>query len=157
MRGIFAMKVSEGPDVRGTQSEVVPTSVDNVFSEDRILFQVEIRVRHRGVGHVLLQQREAVQDSRAERHDDGAQRSEERKDSVKAIGSKEVGRVLEESNVMDSISVVVFDTRLLRESRQRKIDFVNQLDVYYRRPRQWALSSPVIPTRRVDLREKDFE
>ena len=38
---------------------------------------------------------------------------------------------------MDSISVVVFDTRLLRESRQMEIDFVNQLDVYYRRPRQW--------------------
>ena len=64
--------------------------------------------------------------------------------------------------MMDSISVVVFDTRLLRESRQMEIDFVNQLDVYYRRPRQWALSSPVIPTRRVDegysrLREKEFE
>ena len=38
---------------------------------------------------------------------------------------------------MDSISVVVFDTRLLRESRQMEIDFVNQLDVHYRRLRQW--------------------
>ena len=38
---------------------------------------------------------------------------------------------------MGSISVVVFDTRSLRESRQMEIDFVNQLDVYYRRPRQW--------------------
>ena len=53
---------------------------------------------------------------------------------------------------MDSISAVVFDTRLLRESRQMEIDFVDQLDVYHRRPRQWALSSPVIPTRRVDER-----
>ena len=59
-------------------------------------------------------------------------------DSVKAIGSKEVGRAIEESNAMDSISVVEFDTRLLRESRQMEIDFVNQLDVYYRHPRQWA-------------------
>ena len=40
-------------------------------------------------------------------------------------------------NVMDCISVVVFDTRLLRESRQTDNDFVNQLNVYYRRPRQW--------------------
>ena len=71
---------------------------------------------------------------------------------MKAIGSKEVGRAVEESNVMDSISMVVFDTRLLRESRQMEIDFVNQLDVYYRRPRQWALSSPVIPKRKVDER-----
>ena len=44
---------------------------------------------------------------------------------------------VEESNVMDSISVVVFDTRLLRESKQMEIDFVNQLDVHCRRPRQW--------------------
>ena len=35
-------------------------------------------------------------------------------DSVKAIGSKEIGRAVGESNVVDSISVVVFDTRLLR-------------------------------------------
>ena len=74
-------------------------------------------------------------------------------DSVKVIGSKEVGRAVEESNVMDSIIVVVFDTRLLRESRQIEIDFVNQLVVYYRRPRQWALSSSVFPTRRVDARK----
>ena len=53
------------------------------------------------------------------------------------IGLKEVGRAVEESNVMDSISVVVFDTRLMQESRQMEIDFVNQLDVNCRRPRQW--------------------
>ena len=39
---------------------------------------------------------------------------------------------------------------------------MNQLDVYCRRPRHWALSSPVIPTRRVDERysklcETEFE
>ena len=83
-------------------------------------------------------------------------------DSDSTIGSKEVGRTVEESNVMDNISVVVFDTRLLRESRQMEIDFVNQLDVYWKRPRQWALSRPVIPTRMVNerysrLREKEFE
>ena len=33
--------------------------------------------------------------------------------SVKAIGSREVGRVGEESNAMDSINVVEFDTRVL--------------------------------------------
>ena len=58
-------------------------------------------------------------------------------DSESTIGSKEVGRAVEESNVMDSISVVVFDTRLMQESRLLEIDFVNQLDVYCRRPRQW--------------------
>ena len=52
------------------------------------------------------------------------------------VGSKEVGRVAEESNVMDSISVAVFDTRLLRESRQMEIHFVNQLDAYWERPKQ---------------------
>ena len=36
-------------------------------------------------------------------------------DSVKAIGSKEVGRAVEESNVKDSISVVLFVTRLMQE------------------------------------------
>ena len=36
--------------------------------------------------------------------------------NVMMIGSKEVGRAVEESNVMDSISVVVFDTRLTKES-----------------------------------------
>ena len=51
-------------------------------------------------------------------------------DSESVISSKEIGRTVEESNVMDSISVVVFDTRLLRESIQTEIDFVNQLDVY---------------------------
>ena len=40
---------------------------------------------------------------------------------VKATGSKEVGRAVEESNVMGSISVVVFDTRFLRESRQMEM------------------------------------
>ena len=68
---------------------------------------------------MLLQQREADQDSCEERHDDGAQRSKERENaSEKAIGSKEVGRAVKESNVMDSISVVVFDIGLMQESRQ---------------------------------------
>ena len=50
-------------------------------------------------------------------------------DSKSTIGSKEVGRAVEESNVMDSISAVVVETRSLRESRQMEIEFVNQLDV----------------------------
>ena len=65
-------------------------------------------------------------------------------------------------NTTDSIAVVEFDTGLLRESRQMEIVYVNQLDVNYRGPRQWELSRPVIPTRRVNerysrLREKEFE
>ena len=66
-------------------------------------------------------------------------------DIESTIASKEVGRVGDESNVVDSIRVVVFDTRLLRESRQMEIDFLNQLDVYWKR--RWALSRPVIPRR----------
>ena len=70
----------------------MPISIDNVFSEERILFQVEIRVRHRGVGHVLLQQREADQDSCEERHDDGAQRSEERVMELKSVKNQGFAR-----------------------------------------------------------------
>ena len=50
-------------------------------------------------------------------------------DSKSTIRSKKVGRAVQESNVMDSISAVVVDTRSLRESRQMEIEFVNQLDV----------------------------
>ena len=77
-RGLsFVKKKAESVGMHKTKSELC-RSVDNVFSEDRILFQVEIRVRHWGVGHVLPQQREADRDSCEERHDDGAQRSKER-------------------------------------------------------------------------------
>ena len=83
-------------------------------------------------------------------------------DSESTIGSQEAGRTVEGSTVMGCINVVVFNTRLLRESRQMEIDFVNQLDLYCRRMRQWELGSPAIPTRRLDerylrLREKKFE
>ena len=70
---------------------------------------------------------------------------------MKVICSKEVGGVSEESNVMNSdkyakefqnvfnsISVMELDPRLLRDSRQTVIDFVNQLDLYRKRSRQWA-------------------
>ena len=67
-----------------------------------------------------------------------------------AICSKEVGRVGEESNARDSIIVVEFDPRVLRETRQMGIDFVNQLDVHRKRPK-WASSIPFIPTKWVDV------
>ena len=56
-------------------------------------------------------------------------------DSESSIGSKEVGRVGEASNATDSISEVEFDTRVLRESRQMEIDFVNHLYVNCKRPK----------------------
>ena len=63
----------------------------------------------------------------------------------------EFGRVHKGSSVcVDSIGAVEFDPRLLREPRQREIDFMSQLDVYRKRPRQWASSVPGIPTERVD-------
>ena len=58
---------------------------------------------------------------------------------------------------MDSIRVVELDPRVLREPRQLDIDFVNQLDVHRKRPRQWASSIPVIPTKWVDVNGGDAE
>ena len=82
---------------------------------------------------------------------------------MKAIGLIEVGGVDEESNVMnsdectkevqrllDSNGVAEFDPRLLRESRQTASDFMDQLEVYRKLPRQWASSILVIPTQWVD-------
>ena len=42
---------------------------------------------------------------------------------MKAIGTKEVGKVGEKFNTTNSISVVEFDARVLRESRRMEIDF----------------------------------
>ena len=83
-------------------------------------------------------------------------------DSVNVICSKEVGGVSEESNVtnsdkyakefqnvFNSISVMELD----RDSRQTEIDFVNQMDVYRKRPRQWASNIPAIPTKWVHMNE----
>ena len=50
----------------------------NVFSEERILLQVEIRMRHREVEHVLLQRGRTGKESREERRDECIQSSEER-------------------------------------------------------------------------------
>ena len=47
-------------------------------------------------------------------------------DSVKAIGSMEVGVTCEEPNVFDSISGVRPDTELLSASRKVEIDFMNR-------------------------------
>ena len=67
---------------------------------------------------------------------------------MKAIGSKEAGGESGKSNVVnsdeytkevqyvfDSISAAEFDPWLLREPRQTEINFMNQLDVYRKRPR----------------------
>ena len=43
--------------------------------------------------------------------------------------------------------MVKFDPRLLREPGQTEIDLINQLDVYRKRPRQWASSIPLTPTK----------
>ena len=70
-------------------------------------------------------------------------------DSVKAIGSMEVGVTCEEPNaleldedgeelhnVFDNISGVRLDPELLSTSRKVEIDFMNRLEVYRRRPRE---------------------
>ena len=62
---------------------------------------------------------------------------------------------------MDTISVVVFDTRLMQDSRQMEIDFVNQLDVYCRRPRQWESFVGMLEANQLEDRsrlcEKEFK
>ena len=68
-------------------------------------------------------------------------------DSESTIGWKEVGRVGEETNTTHSIRVVESDPRVLQESRQMEVDFVNQLDVHRKRQRQWASGILLIPTK----------
>ena len=95
---------------------------------------------------------------------------EERFDSVKAIGSMEVGvtcqehdvRELDEyaeelQNVFDNISGVRLDPELLSASRKVEIDFMNRLNVYHKRPRSWATDKGrhVIPTKCVDVNKGD--
>ena len=55
---------------------------------------------------------------------------------------------------MDNISVVVFDTRLMQESRQMEIDFVDQLDVYCRRPRQWDSFVGMLEANQLEYRSR---
>ena len=74
----FAMKMPEGHNVRETQSEVYRSQSTPVFAEERILFQVEIRVCHREVERVLLQRGRTGKGSREELRDDCVRRSQER-------------------------------------------------------------------------------
>ena len=91
-------------------------------------------------------------------------------DSVKAIGSMEVGVTCEEPdvleldeyaeelhNVFDNISGVRLDPELLSASRKVEIDFMNRLEVHRKRPRNWAKDKGihVIPTKWVDVNRGD--
>ena len=86
---------------------------------------------------------------------------------MKAIGSMEVGVTCEETNVseldehteelqnvFDSISL---DSELLSASRKFEIDFMNRLEVYRKRPRNWAKDKGihVIPTKWIDVNKGD--
>ena len=74
-RGLsFVKEMSEGSDVRETESEQCRSQ--SMFAKEGILFQVEIRVRHRGVEHVLLRQGWTDKESREELRDDCVQMSE---------------------------------------------------------------------------------
>ena len=87
--------MSKGPDVRQTEVELCRSQWTVC---QRILFQVEISVRHRGVEHVLLQRGRTDNESRESFRDDRVHRSEERYiDSVMAIGSKAVSGELARS------------------------------------------------------------
>ena len=82
-------------------------------------------------------------------------------DSVKAIGSMEVGVTCEEPNVLeldeyaeelqnvfDSISGVRLDPELLSASRKVEIDFMNRLEVYRKRPRNWRRTRAFMSSQR---------
>ena len=83
---------------------------------------------------------------------------------MEAIGLREVGGVGVESNVMnsdectkefqrvfDSIDVAEFDPKDCCGNRDRRRSMSwTSLEVYRTRPRQWASSVPVIPTKWVD-------
>ena len=85
------MKMSEGPDVGETQTELCRSQ------STRCLPKKKIRVRHRGVEHVLLQRGRTGKGSRAACHGECVSRGLK---SGKTIGSNEVGGVGEESSVM---------------------------------------------------------
>ena len=83
-------------------------------------------------------------------------------DSLTAIGSMEVGVTCEEPNVLeldeyaeelqnvfDSISGVRLDPELLSALKNVEIDFMNRLEVYRKRPKNWAKDNGmhVIPTK----------
>ena len=85
-------------------------------------------------------------------------------------GSMEVGVTCEEpnvfeldefaeelQNVFDSISGVRLDPELLSASRKVEIDFMNRLEVYRKRPRNWAKDQGihVIPMKWVDVNNGD--
>ena len=59
----------------------------------------------------------------------------------------------------DSASGVRLDPELLRSSRKVEIDFMNRLEVYRKRPRNWAKDKGihVSPTKCVDVNEGDAE
>ena len=72
-------------------------------------------------------------------------------EELSKIGSMEVGVTCEApnvseldeyaeelQNVFDNISGVRLDPKLLRASRKVEIDFMNRLEVYRKRPRNWA-------------------
>ena len=60
-------------------------------------------------------------------------------------------------NVFDNIIRVRLDPELLSASRKVEIDFMSRLDVYRKRPRNWATDKGihVIPTKRVDVNRGD--
>ena len=137
-RGLsFAMKMSEVPDLRETQSESYRSQRTMCLPKKRsecaivelsmCCFNEDGPARDH-VKHVVMNVSGGL---KREIH------------SVKAIGSSEVGGVGEESNVMKPdeytnevqyvagrISAVEFDPRLLRESRS--------ISMYRKLPRQWA-------------------
>ena len=145
------MKMLDGPDVRETQSELCrsPSTMCSLRTGSCFKSKSEYVTEELGMCCCNKEKRTKIHVKNVMMMVLRGPKSEN--DSVKAIGSKEVGRAVEESNAMDSIRVVEFDPRVLREPRQMEIDFVNQLDVHRQRPRQWASSIPVIPTKWLDV------
>ena len=130
------MKMSEGPDVRETQSELCRSQLTmcsprrgSCFDSKSEYVTEELSMRRCKKDVMMMVHRGPKGEN----------------DTVKATSSKEVGRAAEEPNAMDSMRVVEFDPRVMREPRQMEIDFVNRLDVHRKRPSQWASSIPRHP------------
>ena len=162
--------MAEKDGVHKTKRRHVSISVGNEQYGERIMVHVELTVHHRGVEQALLQQIDQAKNHIKNFVVAVLKGLKREIDSVKAISSMEVGVTCEEPNVIeldeyaeelqnayDSISGVRLDPELLSASRKVEIDFMNRLEVYRKRPRNWAKDKGihVIPTKWVEVNKGD--
>ena len=111
----FAMKMSEDPDVRETQIELCRSQLTMCSPSTGSCFESKSEYVTEELGKCCCNK-----EKRTKIHVKNVMMMVLRglsyvalTDNENTIGSKEVGSAVEESNAMDSISVVEFDTRVL--------------------------------------------